>query len=199
MEPESSLYLPDTTGVMALSGAVLFPGSLVPLYIFEPRYRVMLARALEAERMFALGFYEEGAEAPASVGGIGVIRACVQNPDGTSHLILQGVCRVRFDHWLQTDPYFIGKITPLPSESVAHEEAAPHMEKIRRLCQQMPLGEQPMSERLEAFLQEAKDPQIFTDVLSATLVSDPMEKPRLLEETNPIHRLKLLAACLASN
>ena len=44
------MKLPSEAGVMILGGATLFPQSLLPLYIFEPRYRRLLA---EARRHFA--------------------------------------------------------------------------------------------------------------------------------------------------
>ena len=46
--------LPDEVPVMPLPGAVLFPHALLPLYIFEPRYREMLEHALKHDRMFSV-------------------------------------------------------------------------------------------------------------------------------------------------
>ena len=62
---------------------VLFPHSLVPLYIFEPRYRAMLAWALERDRIFCIALQKPGeAESKSGVhfhhtAGLGLIRACV--------------------------------------------------------------------------------------------------------------------------
>ncbi|MFL6597797.1 MAG: LON peptidase substrate-binding domain-containing protein, partial [Chthoniobacterales bacterium] len=47
----SSITLPKQLPVMPLPGAVLFPHALLPLYIFEPRYRKMLEHALQRHRM----------------------------------------------------------------------------------------------------------------------------------------------------
>src|SRR5437016_13552649 len=49
-----SVDLPDEVPVMPLPGAVLFPNALLPLYIFEQRYREMLDHALERDRMFTV-------------------------------------------------------------------------------------------------------------------------------------------------
>jgi Lon protease-like protein len=48
------MTVPDEVPVMPLPGAVLFPRALLPLYIFEPRYREMLDRALQDHRMFCV-------------------------------------------------------------------------------------------------------------------------------------------------
>jgi Lon protease-like protein len=49
-----SVDLPDEVPVMPLPGAVLFPHALLPLYIFEDRYRDMLEHALQRDRMFSV-------------------------------------------------------------------------------------------------------------------------------------------------
>ena len=50
----ASAILPEQIPVMPLPGALLFPHALLPLYIFEPRYRDMLEHALSHHRMFSV-------------------------------------------------------------------------------------------------------------------------------------------------
>src|SRR5687767_10942678 len=84
--------LPREVPVMTLPNATLFPQALLPLYIFEPRYRQMLADALHSHRMFSVAMQrpDRMREAPLPVAGLGLIRVSVGHKDGTSHLILQG-------------------------------------------------------------------------------------------------------------
>src|SRR5205814_10186063 len=88
--------IPSQVPVMTLRDATLFPQALLPLYIFEPRYRRMLADMLRSERMFSVAMQKPGRtrETPCSVAGLGLIRVSVGHDDGTSHLILQGLARV---------------------------------------------------------------------------------------------------------
>ena len=91
----SSVTLPEQLPVMPLPGAVLFPHALLPLYIFEPRYRQMLEHALAHERIFASHWSDRppglaSADDFFDVATIGLIRACVGRSDGTSNLVLQG-------------------------------------------------------------------------------------------------------------
>ncbi|PYK85079.1 MAG: hypothetical protein DME40_18515, partial [Verrucomicrobia bacterium] len=103
--------LPEQAPVMPLPGAVLFPHALLPLYIFELRYREMLAHALAQERMFCVALLRpESAQWKSEddffdIGTIGLIRACVGRGEGTSNLILQGLQRVRFADFVQLDPF----------------------------------------------------------------------------------------------
>lgn len=109
------MNLPDNIPVMTLSSATLFPRALMPLYIFEPRYRRMLADMLRSHRMFSVAMQkpDQTRESPCAVAGIGLIRVSVGHADGTSHLILQGLARVELGEPLQTRPYRVHAIRPL--------------------------------------------------------------------------------------
>ncbi len=112
------MEIPDRTGVMILGGCNLFPQSLFPLFIFEPRYRTMLAEALDTDRMFCLAMQKPGVsrETPCQVAGLGLVRASVLNENGTSNLVLQGLIRVRLGKAVQYKPYRKHLIEPLESE-----------------------------------------------------------------------------------
>ena len=108
---------------MTLPSATLFPQALLPLYIFEPRYRQMLTDSLKSERMFSVAMQKPGRtrESPCQVAGLGLIRVSVDHQDGTSHLILQGLTRVELRQTVQYKPYRVQCIRPLqaaPNDSV---------------------------------------------------------------------------------
>src|ERR1044071_4485512 len=109
------MELPDQVPVMTLPSATLFPQALLPLYIFEPRYRQMLSDALNTNRMFSVAMQKPGRtrETPCTVAGLGLIRVSVGHNDGTSHLILQGLTRVQLDETVQYKPYRVQRIRPL--------------------------------------------------------------------------------------
>ena len=85
--------VPAEVPVMILPETTLFPRMTLPLRIFEPRYRQMLADTLASHRMFAVAMQKPGRvrEIPSQVAGLGLIRASVANKNGTSNLILQGI------------------------------------------------------------------------------------------------------------
>src|SRR6185503_8574901 len=117
------MEIPDEVAVMTLPNATLFPQALLPLYIFEPRYRRMLVDALQSHRMFIVSMQKPGRvrETPSTIAGLGLVRVSVENPDGTSHLILQGVTRVELAETTQYRPYRVQRIRPLrapPNDSV---------------------------------------------------------------------------------
>ena len=102
-----------------LPNIVLFPQALLPLQIFEPRYRQMTADALEGERMIAMGLLLPGWEQlPSSavppiypIVGLGKIIAHEKLEDGRYYLILRGVARAKVLREKQADlPYRIGEL-----------------------------------------------------------------------------------------
>src|SRR5215471_18893756 len=66
------MKIPREVPVMTLPNATLFPQALLPLYIFEPRYRQMLAEALHTNRMFSVAMQKPGnsRETPAFIAGL---------------------------------------------------------------------------------------------------------------------------------
>src|SRR6266403_2637710 len=119
----SSEILPKQLPVMPLPGAVLFPHALLPLYIFEPRYREMLEHALQRDRMFSVTLIKPSCpewHAPEDFfhfATVGLIRACVGRDDGTSNLILEGLQRVRFAGFEQETPFPIARIDIIESRN----------------------------------------------------------------------------------
>ena len=123
---------------MTLPNATLFPQALLPLYIFEPRYRQMLADALHSHRMFSVAMQrpDRMRETPLPVAGLGLIRVSVGHKDGTSHLILQGLTRVELEEPVRTKPYRVQRIKPLatpPCDTVAADAL---LAKVRELLRE---------------------------------------------------------------
>src|SRR5437660_10455126 len=98
----SSVALPKKLPVMPLPGAVLFPHALLPLYIFESRYRQMLQHTLQHHRMFCVTLIKPSCpewHAPEDFfhfATVGLLRACVGRGAGTSNVLLEGLARVTF-------------------------------------------------------------------------------------------------------
>ena len=103
---------------MTLPNAILFPQVMLPLFIFEPRYRRMLKDVLEGERVFAVAMQKPGSTkgTPSNVAGLGLVRAAVTHADGTSHLILQGMARIELTETVKHRPYRLEKFRLLQTE-----------------------------------------------------------------------------------
>jgi Lon protease-like protein len=163
---------------------VLFPHAVVPLYIFEERYRRMLEDVLQEQRMFAI-FKEDPErdseeEPPHKVGSVGVIRAAHQNPDGTTNLALQGIARVRLLEVVQETPYRTIRVASCPGSDPVQEDKELRQRILSLVDAESGLVENLPEEYLD-FLRGLQEPEPFVDVAIQALCHCPEEKQRLLE------------------
>lgn len=193
----ATIEVPDQIPFMALTGATVFPNALLPLYIFEPRYREMLEFVLQEHRIFAVGMIEGPGEWDLRpVAGAGVVRACVRNEDGTSNLILQGVCRVRIIDWVQEEPFRIARVRPLASTNREAAELPELSTDLRNFCNILNHAGVQFPSELEELLDKLDNPEILSDVIASTLVGDATRRQELLEEFDLPSRLRLLLTTL---
>ena len=207
---------PTEAPLMTLPNAILFPEAMLPLYIFEPRYRKMLADALHTNRMFCVGMQRPGRrrETPCPVAGLGLIRASVAQRDGTSHLVLQGLARVELVETVRYKPYRVQRIRALETTSAdtvavdalaakVIELVGQRLEQGRGLPGPIPPkvdgdlgpldapGGLPIQQIAEHMI-KLENPDRLADLVSYTLLSRSAERQVILETPNLEQRLKYL-------
>ena len=212
------MQLPREVPVMTLPNVILFPQAMLPLYIFEPRYRQMLGDALGSHRMFSVAMQKPGRvrESPSNIAGLGLIRASVVNKNGTSNLILQGITRVELTGTVRYKPYRVHRIRALEStatDSVAVDALTVKVLELvsERLEQgfELPIHVLKKLGQLEEIdaenlppdfalkqgieiLAKLNNPEQIADLVSGTLLSSPLERQFLLETVDLETRLKHL-------
>jgi ATP-dependent Lon protease len=102
----------DALPIFPLPQTVLFPGALLPLHVFEPRYRAMVKDCLSTHKAMAIALISETGERDAHrnpaierVAGIGVIIDHVELSDGRYNILLHGRGRVRLEELPFVPPY----------------------------------------------------------------------------------------------
>jgi len=194
----SSVTLPEQLPVMPLPGAVLFPHALLPLYIFEPRYREMLVHALQRHRIFCVALVKPSCadwyatEDFFHRATAGLIRACVERSDGTSNLILQGLQRVRFTSFEQEEPFPIATIVEVESRDPTTVETEALGAKVVELYGSLKHGGRQLPAKLDQYLSELRDLEMLADLMGSTFVNDPLRRQHLLEERSLNQRLRFL-------
>jgi ATP-dependent Lon protease len=199
---DESVTLPDEIPVMPLPGAVLFPHALLPLYIFEPRYRDMLEHALQHDRMFSVTLIKPSCpewHAPEDFfhfATVGLIRACVGRSDGTSNLVLQGLHRVRFTSFAQESPFPVAKIEVIESSNDPTVETEALGEKVVELYRKLKRNGRQLPSKIDSYLTQLGDLEMLADLVASTFVDDPLRRQRMLEEPSVNQRLRLLITFL---
>jgi len=96
--------------------AVLFPGALMPLHIFEPRYRLLIRRCIERQRPFGIVLIRNGSEVgagaePYGVGTEAKIVAESPLPDGRSYIVTRGERRFAVESLMaDVEPYLVAQV-----------------------------------------------------------------------------------------
>jgi len=190
--------LPDT---------VLFPGTMLPLHVFEPRYRTMVADAMGGDRLVAIALLKPGYETqyegnPAihDVVGIGQIVHVQRVQDGRYYLALQGLCRARIHAEVSTEkPYRVARTQLMPDvfpdggEHALQDRLLVLRGCLVRLVANMPQRAQALTEILE----NLRSPALLADVLCAVALEDPVDRQRALAITGVEDRLDLATEAVA--
>src|ERR1051326_5765248 len=196
------MKLPSHIPVMPLPATVLFPHALLPLYIFEPRYREMLEHALGQHRMFSVTLIKPSCpewrepEDFFHLAAVGLIRACVERGDGTSNLILQGLQRVRFTGFKQEEPFPIAKIDVVQSRDETTVKTEALAEKVLELYSQLKNNGRRLPAKVDRYLSQLSDVEMLADLVASTFVTDPLRRQHVLEETSLNERLRLVITYL---
>ena len=187
-------------------GTVLLPGGVLPLHVFEPRYRQMVIDCLAddtGDPEFGVTMIERGSE----VGGgeqrsnVGVIARMVQVQaldDGRYALVAVGTRRFRVLAWLPDDPYPLADVDEWPDRDADADELPSRVAELTSrladvLAVAAQLGEVPADIDLDAV---SDDPLVASYHLAALSPIGPADRYRLLCAESPAERLDLLAECL---
>jgi Lon protease-like protein len=191
--------LPESIPIFPLEDVMLFPEMSVPLHIFEPRYKAMIADALKGNRIIGMVLlrpgYEKDYERSPSVfpiGCAGVINEVEQLPNGEYNIVLGALTKYRITREEASRPYRIAHVTAIADTLADGDRATLHARR----------------QRLEALIREsggrtgvaAAPPNIsderLVDGMSQLAHIDELDRQRLLEAPNPLARADELIAIL---
>ncbi len=201
----------DTTyRLFPLTGMLLLPGTFLPLNVFEPRYRKLVARALDDDRKIGmiqpavpardnLGPSADDPERPElyGVGCVGEVVECEPQPDGRFWIVLRGLSRFRI---VSEMPVAEGGYRRVKADLSGFEEDLLEMEAefaVNRLLAAASDFSRALSLELDFDLLASLPPAQAVNALSAALPFGPAEKQALLEAESPRGRRDLLVNLMA--
>ncbi|MFG2086087.1 MULTISPECIES: LON peptidase substrate-binding domain-containing protein [unclassified Spirillospora] len=169
-------------------GTVLFPGLVLPLHLFEDRYRRLIGDLLELPEPRGFGVVgielghevgESAAHRLAEVGCVAELREATRHPDGRYDIVTVGARRFRLKELDRSRPYLQGEVEYLPEEPGA--DPGPVALRVRRLYRlyRHRLGAAGAGPFDEA--EPPDDPVAMSYAIAASLVLDGHDKQRLLE------------------
>lgn len=193
----------DEVAVFPLPQVVLFPGALMPLHVFEPRYRAMTRDVLASSRKLCVaqipedhGMDAHGQPGIVRVVGVGEIVKCDALPDGRFNILIEGKARARLDELPFKRPYRRAQLTILEDKCTGCDDAL-----VRALVATATSVAGAVRQCHPAFqfsLPKSDDPAAVVDACAHYLVMDGSERQKLLETLDVSERIhKCLEALVA--
>jgi Lon protease-like protein len=168
---------------------VFFPKTLLPLHVYEPRYRALASEALEQDRIICTALLKPGWESDyygsPEVYPVGCLGKIVQHqklPDGRYNITLDGIAKVSIESSVRLEPYRLVRVKPMEDDTAwarsqgAMEEAAELMKLFREVHE----GQAP-SILLAEVLGQEMTPESILNTVALNLNAEPGVKEQLLE------------------
>lgn len=199
--PAETIQVPDVIPIFPLPRTVLLPGEVLPLHIFEPRYRLMVRDALASHRVIGIveampgGDSEDvGAASVRPIGCVGFIAQHEALSDGRFLLWLLGLERFRIDEELEPPTlYRQVRVSYLPAEESAGQLAGiqPLRQELRTMLPALVDADATTRQMLAAQMKEVSDTQIIA-LACQILELDSVRKQQILEAPTQVDRFLMV-------
>lgn len=180
-----------------LSTVVFFPNTLLPLHVFEPRYKQMVQDVIESEKIIGMALLKPGWQSNYygnpevfDVVGMGRIVSSEMFKDGRINIVLFGLKRVKIEEIVQDKPYRLARVSILENTQSGGEEA--YRARIEELINKWNfiLDEEQKSHRININTKLPLDS--LTDALATLILSNIFDKQTLLEEPSVENRAEAI-------
>jgi hypothetical protein len=184
-------------------GSVLLPGAVLPLHVFEPRYRKLTQDCLAGAKEFGVvlierGFEVGGGDVRAGVGTVARIVAAEEEEDGRWYLMAVGTRRIRVDAWLEDDPYPRAEVASFEDPSgAAMPDGAAYAALLAQARRVLALAAEvgvPAGDATSGF---ADDPRLGTFQVASLAPLGPLDRQRVLTTEGAAARTDLLGELLS--
>jgi len=197
---EQTFKIPEILPVLPIRDVVIFPFMIIPLYVGRENSIAAVNESLSKDRMIFLTTQKNATEEniePESLfemGTAGTIMRMLRLPDERLKILVQGLARARSKEYVQKNPFFKARIEVL-SEPGAKEitvEVEALMRTVKENLEKMMQMGRMISPDLFMVLESLQDPGRFADLVSANIGLNVEDAQRLLEQIDPIARLRKL-------
>lgn len=182
-----------------LPNVVLLPLAVLPLHIFEQRYKIMTADALQGDKQIAMALLKPGWEknyynTPAiePIVCVGTIVSHEHLPDGKYNFLLQGHTRARIAREVRpagTPPYRRADLQPLSEPPLLEIDVSDQRNRLQSLLTDSAFAAIPLVHQFLQMLNGPLSTSDIADLLAFNLLDDVNLKQQLLEEPNPRRRI----------
>ena len=170
--------------IFPLPNGFLYPHLFLPLHIFEPRYKTMVADALVGERLLGVSLITGGtfeAPEPNTICGVGVIEDSEELAEGKKNILVRGLTLVMIDEIVERDPYIKARVTPLQEDPGASEDLETMGGELRRLLAEIVFLRDDLSDEMLTRIGMMTHPGIVADFVALYFIEDLSIKQEIME------------------
>jgi Lon protease-like protein len=185
-------------------GTVLFPHAILPLHLFEERYRALAETCLQGDGRFGVvlierGFEVGGGDQRSGVGTIARIIEAARTPDGRYLLSTVGTDRFRVRKWLDDDPFPRAEVDVLSESKPVGADASAQRDEVQRLLGRVLAMSAELGDRAAPVGAAELAPELVQASFEAAARAPigPFDAQRLLELDDPVERFVRLEELLA--
>ena len=190
--------------IFPLPDLTLFPHTVLPLHVFEARYRALVDDCLARDRRLAVvglkpGYEDsyEGKPAVYAVAGAGRIIRTERLATGRFNIVLRGDCRIRIESEMPSDTlYRIVRATVLPDRGADGPAVSELGDRVKEACRRLLRAVHRSAPGMEEALAGATVPAALCDQVASAVIPSPALRQRLLEEVDVERRLRRLLRVL---
>ncbi len=200
----------EAVPLFPLPNVVLFPNALLPLHIFEERYKAMTADALAGRRQIAMALLSPGWEKAycgkpniESVVCVGRIVDHQRLKDGRHNLLLRGERRAVVASEYAAHPqhgrlYRLARLLPLPESPAMEIDLSHERSRLAELLSEKWLADVPLIAQIRTLLRGPTRTADIADLIAFHLMDDVQLKQSLLADGDVRRRVQRLLAALGS-
>ena len=191
----NTLDVPEVLSVLALRNTVLFPGVVLPITIGRDASLRLVRDASKADRLIG-GVAQKSSETenPGTgdlyrYGTVAKILKLIKMPDGSKSIVIQGKRRFEVGEYVQTQPYFKAKVSPLREDPAMDEvELQARIRSVKELAIQIVKISPNLPSEAALAIQHIDSPAFLIHFIASNLQIDVKDKQELLETSKLVER-----------
>jgi ATP-dependent Lon protease len=200
---DEHMAIPPRLPILPLKDVVVFPHMIIPLLVNRPKSLRLIDEVVVKDRLVGLVAQREPDKDDLRTGDLydfgtaAVILKMLKFPDNSTRILVQGLARIRVQSFIQSEPFFVGKVERVESiveESVEMKAlAANASQQFQNLISLLPQ----LPDELKVAVMNIQDPGKLADVIASNLNISVEERQRLLSTLSVKERLRRVTALLA--
>ncbi len=202
-DSDAAVQIPEIVPVIPIRNTVMFPGTVMPLTIGRDKSRRLLSETLPDQKVVVLVAQKEGAtEDPGpddmySYGAAALVLKLLRMDDGHRTIVVHGLVRVRIEQFVQSEPYFIARVSALPDAEDTNTEIDALVMSIRQSADRVIQLSPNVPDEARFVLNNIDTPGGLADFLGSNMPLETARKQALLEALDVCERLRIVSEELA--